>query len=186
MDKSAAYAMVLGSMLALPVPSLAAESVALYLKANGTDIRGDNTHTSLGRENSIECLGVFTSLKMPISLSTGGGTGRIEGGKFICKKAIDRASPVLINAMTDSARIDFVMKFFRPNPRGDGTTEQYYTITGKGARITGLEQALPDTYDPSTATLPPLELLTIDGPQLVEFTYTNGGITAPVEFPTAR
>lgn len=33
-----------------------AETVHLYLKANGADINGESTQTSLGREGSIECL----------------------------------------------------------------------------------------------------------------------------------
>ena len=35
---------------------LMAESVHLYLKANGTDIKGESTQTSLGRQDSIECI----------------------------------------------------------------------------------------------------------------------------------
>ena len=33
-----------------------AETVHLFLKANGTDIKGESTQTSLGRADSIECV----------------------------------------------------------------------------------------------------------------------------------
>ena len=33
-----------------------AETVHLYLKANGTDIKGSSSQESLGRKDSIECV----------------------------------------------------------------------------------------------------------------------------------
>lgn len=52
-----------------------AETVHLYLKANGTDIKGESTQVSLGREGSIECVyyeqGVITARESGSGLATG-------------------------------------------------------------------------------------------------------------------
>ncbi len=162
---------MIGVIASAPVVTPAAETVHAYLRANGVVIQGESTQSSLGRENSIECVGFFTALQR----SAG---GAVTGGRLTCKKRIDKASPLLINALVQSAPVDGVFKFFRPNPTGDGTTEQYYAIqVGSGSSIVSVEQVNPDTIDAATSAAPPLESITIQASGLV-FTYTNGGIAA--------
>lgn len=160
-----------GALVALPLPSLAAETVHLYLKANGVDIQGDSTQTSLGREGSIECLGFHMAVQSSPSGS--------PGAKVItCKKRIDKASPLLLKALAEQQVLDFTFKFFRPNPTGDGTTEQHYTISSlKTGRLVSVEQALPSTVDVATANMPLLESMAIQVTGSLCETYTNGGVT---------
>ncbi len=160
---------MIGVIASAPVMTPAAETVHAYLKANGVDIQGESTQTSLGRANSIECVGFFTALQR----SAG---GAVTGGRLTCKKRIDKASPLLINALVQNTPVEGAFKFFRPNPTGDGTTEQFYTIqVGTGSSIVSVEQVNPDTIDAATAAAPPLESFTIQASGLI-FTYTNGGV----------
>ena len=164
-------ATLMGALAALPLPSLAAETAHLYLKANGVDILGDSTQSSLGRDGSIECVGFH----MAVQTSPSGS----PGAKVItCKKRIDKASPLLLKALAEQETLDFTFKFFRPSPTGDGTVEQYYTISSlQAGRLVSLEQALPSTVDAETAALPQLESLAIQVTGSLCSTFTSGGVT---------
>jgi len=50
-----------------------------------------------------------------------------------------------------------VFRFYRPSPRGDGTTEQFFTIEIKDARIDAIERHSPNAIDPAESKAPPLE-----------------------------
>jgi type VI secretion system secreted protein Hcp len=163
-----------GLVAAAPLDASAAENVALYLKANGVDIKGESTVSSLGRADSIECVAFYTSAQLTTA-------GSLSGGRFTCRKRIDKASPLILRALGQKQQIDATFKFFRPNPTGDGTTEQFYTITLKTGRVISVEQVNPDSVDPATAGAPPLETLTISAPDVV-YTITNGGITFQADF----
>lgn len=153
-----------------------AETVHLYLKANGTDIKGDSTQTSLGRENSIECLyyeqGVITAREA----GSGMATGRRQYAPLMIRKRIDRSSPLLMKAMVENQAVEGTFKFFRPNPTGDGTTEQFYTVSIKQGRIASVKQYVPDTLVPASSTEPPLEEVTFVF-HTIAWTISNGGVT---------
>jgi type VI secretion system secreted protein Hcp len=72
--------------------------------------------------------------------------------------------------------IEATFKFFRPNPTGDGTTEQFYTVAFKQGRISSQKQIVPDTMVPATSTDPALEEITFVF-HTIAWTYTNGGVT---------
>lgn len=153
-----------------------AESVHMYLKANGTDIQGESTQTSLGRENSIECVyyeqGVITAREA----GSGIATGRRQYQPMLIRKRIDKSSPLLMKALCENQVIEAQFKFFRPNPTGDGTTEQFYTVGFKKGRIASIKQVVPDAFVPASSTEPPLEEITFVF-HTINWTYTNGGVT---------
>ncbi|MBL8602143.1 MAG: type VI secretion system tube protein Hcp [Myxococcales bacterium] len=153
-----------------------AETVHLYLKANGTDINGESSQTSLGRENSIECVYFEQGVVTARESGSGMATGRRQYNPLLIRKRIDKASPLLSKALCDNQVIDATFKFFRPNPTGDGTTEQFFTIAFKKGRINSQKQFVPDTIVPATSTEPPLEELTFVF-HTINWTYTNGGVT---------
>ena len=153
-----------------------AETVHLYLKANGADIQGESTQTSLGRENSIECVyyeqGVITAREA----TSGMATGRRQYTPLLIRKRIDKSSPLIAKALTTNQVIEAQFKFFRPNPTGDGTTEQFYTVGIKQGRVNSIKNVVPDTIVPATSTEPPLEEVTFVF-HTISWTYTNGGVT---------
>ncbi|MDY7225756.1 type VI secretion system tube protein TssD [Hyalangium rubrum] len=152
-----------------------AETVHLYLKANGTEIKGDSTQVSLGREGSIECVyyeqGVITARERGSGLAT----GRRQYEPLLIRKRIDKSTPLLMKALTENQVIDATFKFFRPNPTGDGTTEQFYTVNIKQGRINSIKQLVPNTIVPASAFEPPLEEVAIVF-HTIDWTYTNGGV----------
>lgn len=134
-----------------------AETVHLYLKANGQEIQGESTNTSLGRENSIQCYQYDQAGATTRSAGSGLATGRRQYDPIIIRKRIDKSSPLIAKALTNNEVIEGVFKFFRPNPSGDGTTEQFYTVTFKQGRISRIEELVPDTLNPPDSARPPME-----------------------------
>lgn len=153
-----------------------AETVHLFLKANGTDIKGESTQHSLGRQDSIECLFYKQSIITAREAGTGMATGRRQYEPLVIRKRIDKASPLLAKALCENQAIEAEFKFFRPSPGGDGTTEQFYTVTIKQSRIASIAQYVSDTIVPATATDPPLEEIAFVF-HTISWTYTNGGVT---------
>ena len=100
-----------------------AETVHLYLKANGSDIKGESTQTSLGRADSIECLYFEDSVRTARETGSGRATGRRTYEPIVMRKRIDKSSPLLVKALCNNEVVEGIFKFFRPNPAGDGTTD---------------------------------------------------------------
>jgi type VI secretion system secreted protein Hcp len=150
-------------------------SVHLFLKANGTDVRGNSTQTSLGREGSIECVRYEQAVTTARDAGTGMATGRRQYQPILIRKPIDRSSPLLMKALTQNEVIDATFKFFRPNPAGDGTVEQFYTVAITKGRISSVKQFVPDTMEPATSTEPPLEDVSFVF-QRISWTFNDGGI----------
>jgi type VI secretion system secreted protein Hcp len=153
-----------------------AETVHLYLKTNGTEIKGESSQHSLGREGSIECVYFEQAVKTAREAGSGMATGRRQYEPLLIRKRIDKSSPLIAKALVENHVIEGSFKFFRPNPTGDGTTEQFYTIAIKQGRIASQKQIVPDTIVPATSTEPPLEEVSFVF-HTISWTYTNGGIT---------
>jgi type VI secretion system secreted protein Hcp len=152
-----------------------AETVHCYLKANGTDIQGESTQMSLGRENSIECLYFESEVITAREAGSGMATGRRQYKPLVIRKRIDKATPLIAKALCRNESIDAVFKFFRPNPQGDGTTEQHYTVEVKKGRIASIRQESPDSFEPGMSNVPEMETVGIIF-HTIRWTYTNGGI----------
>ncbi|MDY7230944.1 type VI secretion system tube protein TssD [Hyalangium rubrum] len=153
-----------------------AETVHLYLKANGNEIKGESTQVSLGREGSIECTYYSQEVITAREAGSGMATGRRQYQPLQIRKRIDKSSPLLMKALCENQVIEATFKFFRPNPTGDGTTEQFYSVSFKQGRIASMRQFLPDTFIPATSTEPPMEELTFVF-HTIGWTFTQGGVT---------
>jgi type VI secretion system secreted protein Hcp len=153
-----------------------AETVHLYLKANGADIKGESTQTSLGRQDSIEC--VYYEQRVVTAREAGSGmaTGRRQYEPLLVRKRIDKSSPLIMKALVENAKIDGTFKFFRPSPKGDGTTQQFYTVAIKDGRVASMKQIVPDTIVPASSTEPPLEEVTFVF-HTISWTFTDGGVS---------
>ncbi len=134
-----------------------AETVHLYLKSNGEDIQGESSQTSLGRENSIECLSFCDDVRTAREKSSGLATGRRTFEPIRFMKRIDKASPLLARSLCNNEAIEGVFKFFRPSPVGDGTTEHFFTVEFRAGRVASIKRISPDVIDPASSLLPPTE-----------------------------
>jgi type VI secretion system secreted protein Hcp len=153
-----------------------AETVHLFLKSNGSDIKGESTQTSLGREGSIECLYFEDSVRTAREKGTGMATGRRTYNPIIIRKRIDKSSALLAKALCNNEVIEGTFKFFRPSPSGDGTTQQFFTVEIAEGRINSIKRVSPDTIDPASAAEPPTEEVGFVF-HTITWTYEDGGIT---------
>jgi type VI secretion system secreted protein Hcp len=152
-----------------------AMTVHLTLKANGMTIEGDSTIVSMERENTIECLMFQDSVRTGRERSTGMAFGdRVYEPITICKR-IDKSSPLLAKALCNNELTEGVFKFYRPNPSGDGTTEQYFTIEFKEGRVASIRRLSPDVIAPATTNVPATEEVSFVF-SYIRWTYEPGGI----------
>ena len=100
-----------------------AETVHLYLKANGTAIKGESTQVSLGREDSIECVYFESSVR----------TARvwILNDLFVAEHArrggVARA---LLDAAADFARADGARGLMLETSRDNAPARALYRAAG--------------------------------------------------------
>jgi type VI secretion system secreted protein Hcp len=153
-----------------------AQSVHAWIKANGVDIRGESTQTSLGREGSIECLSFVDSVRTAREKGTALATGRRAYEPLRITKRIDCASPLLAKALCTNEVIEGTFKFYRPSPNGDGTTQQFFTIEVREGRVASIKRIVEDTLDPASSERPPLEEITFVYHTIV-WTYEESGAT---------
>jgi type VI secretion system secreted protein Hcp len=138
-------------------PVLGAETVHLFLKVNGTPVAGESTQVSLDRQDSIECLSFSQAASLPTDAATTMATGRRQYDPITIRKRVDRSSPLLIPALARNQVAEGTFRFYRPNPSGDGTTQQFFTVEFRKGRIVHYRLIVPDVLDPSSAPLPAME-----------------------------
>jgi type VI secretion system secreted protein Hcp len=122
-----------------------AETVHLKLKGQKQgDIKGESSQTSLDRADTIECFEFEYGASSPRDASTGMATGRRQWTPITIRKRFDRASPLLAQALVNNEVLtEGTFKFFRPDPSGDGTTQQFYTVQIKNGRVASFRQVVP-------------------------------------------
>jgi len=142
-----------------------AMTVHLSLKANGEDIQGESTVTTLDREDTIECFSFQYGVLSASEAMSGSATGRRNYAPVSIIKRVDKATPLLWKALCENHIIEGTFKFFRPSPAGDGTTEHFYTVEIKEARIAGIDLNSPDASGGAGQAEPPIEI--------IDFVYNN-------------
>jgi len=161
------------------------ETVHLALKANGNAIKGESTQTSLDRTDTIECYYYEQGVSSARDAATGMATGRRQYEPIVIRKRIDKSSPLLSKALSENQVVEGVFKFYRPNPTGDGTTEQFYSVQIKKGRISAMKQFLPDTTSDDTSHQHPMEEVSfVFG--TISWTFTDGGVTHEDDWSSNR
>lgn len=154
-----------------------ADTISLTLSANGLDIEGDSTVTSMERADTIEVLSLEQSVSRAFDRATLLATGRRIYAPIRLTKRLDRSTPLLRKALINNEVVEGNFRWFRPNPAGDGTTQHFMTLSFTEGRITKCVLRLPDTLGADTATLPALEEV-----ELTAGTYTWTWIDGGIEF----
>ena len=142
-----------------------ADTIALTLTANGDDIEGDSPITSMDRADTIEVLSLEQQLSTAFDRATLQATGRRIYAPIRFTKRLDRATPLLRQALVQNQVVAGSFRWFRPNPGGTGTLQHCLTLDFTEGRITKCVLRLPDTLDATAAALPLLEE--------VELTFTT-------------
>ncbi len=153
-----------------------AQTVHLFLKANGKAVDGESTVASLGREKSIECVWYEQAVATAREAGTNTITGRRQYQPLKILKRIDKSSPLLMKALTENQKVEGTFKFYRPNPAGDGTEQHFYTVTLGEGHLSSVRQFSPDTTNAATVGHAPLEQVEFVFQRIV-WTFEAGGVT---------
>jgi type VI secretion system secreted protein Hcp len=151
-----------------------AESVWMSAKGQKQgDIKGETN--AKGREGLIECVFFEAAVASPRDQYSGLPTGKRMHKPLLTRKRIDKTTPLFSTALVTNETLSTVkLQFWRP--KGDGTSEQFYTVELTNASLSKQRLWLPYTLDPAQTNLPALEELEFVY-QKITWTYTQGGIT---------
>jgi type VI secretion system secreted protein Hcp len=128
-----------------------------------------------GREDTIHVMNMEYQAEIPWNEQDGRAQGHRIHHPIKLIKAIDRASPMLATALNSNELLTVTLQFYRYNPSGDGTEEQFYTITLEEANIVSIDLELPFTLAADSAKLPPMETLRLAFTKITA-TYEPDGI----------
>ncbi len=151
-----------------------AMTVHLTLKANGEDIQGESSVTTLGREDTIECFSFDCGVQSASEAFSGRPSGKRNYEPIRIVKRVDKATPLLWKALCNNEQIEGTFKFFRPSPAGDGTTEEFYTVEISEARVSGIDFSSPDAMGGAGQAEPPTETISFVYNNMIQ-TYESTG-----------
>jgi type VI secretion system secreted protein Hcp len=137
-----------------------AETVHLYLKRMARTSRARAPRPDNGRENSIECLIVQGQRphRPRARQPRGCRSPRARADRDHQAHRQERRRCWRRRcAATRRSRGQFL--FFRPNPAGDGTTEQFFTVEIQNGRVDSIERISPNAHDPAASNAPPMEIV---------------------------
>ncbi len=104
----------------------------LFKDGDGNDIEG--SCEQVGREGMSLVNAFEHEVRRPIDSATGKATGKRQHGTVKIWKEIDKASPILAQALYDGVKLQSAQaRFWYAAP--DGTENNYFTCTLEGVRI---------------------------------------------------
>jgi type VI secretion system secreted protein Hcp len=130
----------------------------------------------LGQQDSIECIFYEQVVNTAREAATGMATGRRTYEPLKIIKRIDKATPLIAKALCRNEVIEGKFLFFRPNPTGDGTTQQFYTVEIAKGRVAHQKQYVPDTTVGETVAEHPFEEVAFTF-HTIKWTFTDGGVS---------
>jgi type VI secretion system secreted protein Hcp len=122
------------------------QSVYLKLKVGGNDVTGESTVHNMGGEdveNAIECVSFEQLLTVGYDPRVSRPTAPPSFGPVRIRKEIDKATPVLAQALTATSPVEASFHFFRQANTGSGTKE-FYRVKLENARIARMESSVSD------------------------------------------
>jgi type VI secretion system secreted protein Hcp len=146
----------------------------LKLKAQTQgDIKGSVTQK--GREDSIMVISVQHEIISPRDSASGLPTGKRQHKPIVITKELDKASPLLYNALCNNENIsEWELQFWRPSR--EGTEVNAYTVKLTNANIASIEFEMPNNRNPDLSKLAEREHIAFTY-QKIEWTWVDGGIT---------
>ncbi len=139
------------------LPADAALNAYLILKVNGVQIEGSADQA--GREGQIEIYGWNHTIVAPRDAASGLPTGKRQHLPITVTKPVDKATPLILQALVNNDRIEATLECIRPDP--DTSAEQhYYTVELLNGSIAGIRQEMLNNKYPENAPLPIMEKIT--------------------------
>jgi len=162
-------------ILALAVSGSAYAGLDAYMWITGeTQGQIQGSVTQAGREDSMEVVEFAHNISQAIDSATGLPSGKRQHRPIRVTKPVDKASPLLANALTYNEKLTSVrIDFWRPN--SNGTEVQFYTVELVNARIASISQHHGST--PELVAMPTQETVTLMYDKII-WTWQDGGISA--------
>lgn len=149
-----------------------------YLKIKGQkqgDIKGGVVQK--GREGSIEVDSSAHEITSSRDASSGAATGRRQHKPFTVVVEVDRALPLLYNALVTNETLTSVeLKYYRSGEKGGGDA-QFFTVKLTNASIASIRFVQPNSKSPDQARLGETAEIAFSY-QKIEWTWNDGGIRA--------
>jgi type VI secretion system secreted protein Hcp len=153
-----------------------------YLKLKGQkqgEIKGSVTQK--GRENKIMIIAVSHEIVSPRDPASGLPTGKRMHKPYVITKELDKATPLLYNALVNNENIpEWELQFWTPQLKavsGVGTEVQHYTVKLTNANIASIHFKMANNKHPDLMKFAEYEEIAFTY-QKIEWTWTDGGITA--------
>ncbi len=152
-------------------------ALTVHMKIEGKTqgLISEKCSTREGREDTIHVLKAAHSITIPKDSQDGRVRGYRTHSPLSVLKEIDRASPMLSQALVRNELLTVTLYFYRFSPDGSGVEEQFYTMVLEDANITTYKGELPFTLDEESSRLPPLEHLEIAFKKITT-TYEPDGV----------
>jgi len=172
---------ILAVSVLLAAPSVSQAALDAYMTVVGEvqgNIEGDVTLA--GREGQIEVESFGYNVSSPLDSATGLPSGKRQHRPVRVLKPIDKASPLLFNALANNENLPNVtIRFWRPSRSGQEV--QFYTVELLNARIVSITPSHSSTADGMADPMREVVSFTF---QKIIFTYEDGGITAEDDWTT--
>lgn len=148
-----------------------------YLKLKGQtqgEIKGSITQK--GREDSIMVIAYHHEIVAPRDAASGLPTGKRQHKPLVITKEIDKATPLLYNALVNNENItEWKLEFWTPS--ATGKEKQHYTIQLVNASIAGINSEMLNNKYPENMQHKEREHIQFTYQKII-WTWVDGGITA--------
>lgn len=154
-----------------------------YMRLTGEtqgEVKGSVTEA--GREDSMEIFGWSHEVISPRDAASGLPTGKRQHKPISVTKPVDKASPILMNILTNNENItEWRLDAWRP--ARSGKEFQYYTIELVNASIAGIRQEQLNNQYPENMKHEVREHIIFTYDKII-WTWHDGGITAEDDWET--
>ncbi|MEX2431007.1 MAG: Hcp family type VI secretion system effector [Dehalococcoidia bacterium] len=156
-----------------------ADQVVIFMTARGERqglIQGSVSQA--GVEDWMEVVGYSHEIVSPRDAASGLPTGKRQHKPLVVTKPVDKATPLLYNALVSAENLtDVTLEFYEQHPR-TGRLQHYFTIELQNASIEGIASGRP-----ADEAHEPREHVSFTY-QKIEWTWEDGGITAEDDWET--
>jgi type VI secretion system secreted protein Hcp len=129
-----------------------------------------------GKEGSSMILQFSHEVQMPRDPQSGQAMGSRTHKPVRLVKRIDKASPMLYQALTTAAPLKVTLKWYRHNA-DEGGEQHYFTTVLENANIVEVKEWFPMTLDSSKSDYSHMEDVAICY-QTITWTWEDGGVTS--------
>ena len=144
-------------------------TIQLHLTSNGNALRGD------GPDGAIECLGFDSGVTTTREARQGLVTGRRTYSPIVVRKRVDRASPLLLRALTENQAIEARFDFLRPEAPAVSSAV-FYRVHIAEARLVSVRQYLAEPPPGARSVVStPMEEVGFEF-RRITWTHVEGGI----------